>query len=313
MSVNLGWINGKITTFTERSVKVRFEQLSEDGNSVLATLPDMKILQQKQSIEREGYNPFYQWGRMTPLQGVCYDATSGFKDAPVYGTSLSKQSGNIALATYNATTGAVGGVMQNPTVFYYGAKWTSSLGVRYWNAASTQTGIAIPDSVQKSIYDPCPRGYRVSDVDTYTGMTKGGANYNETNFNFAQINTPYLNQQDVAAITGWLFYANSSKTTVFPMRFTGNRQDDSGNSQGYGTAANYWTNRMNTSATATTPTAFSAVVRNEAVMPYSNMGNANNVSFGLSVRCIRDNTGRELDKPTTVTLDPLWISYPLPE
>lgn len=305
MSVNLGWVNGKITTFPERSAKVRFEQLSEDRTTVLEALRDT-IVQRKQSIEREGYNPFYQWGRQVPLQGVRYDA-GGYIDAPVYGTSLTKQAANgIALATYNASTGEVGGVMQNPTVFYYGAKWTSSLGVRYWNAASTQTGTALPDSVQKSIYDPCPRGYRVSDVDTYTGMTVGGANYNEDNFDLTQINTPYLNQQDIDALSGWLFYADSSKTTVFPMRFTGNRQDNSGDSQGYGTAANYWTNRMNTPATANTPTAFSAVIRYEAVMPYSNMGNANNVSFGLSVRCIRDNTGRELDKPTPVTLVPLW-------
>lgn len=328
MSVNLGWVNGPLTIYEARSATATFTQ--EGGKT--QTIP---INQQRQSIEHRGHNPFYQWGRQVPLPGIqATEDGTGTQDMEwfdINGSSLGVMDRlntgyNLPLAT----------VMQNPTTFYYSGsgngRWTSSLTPRYWNTAHEQVGMPAQNlnmSVQKSIYDPCPRGYRVSDADTYTGMTVSGGAYDlRTNlsavFDFSKLNTPFRSVEDYNAISGWLFYADPdpkrTQNTVFPMRSTGNRASTSGllAEQSFGKSANYWTNRMHntTGSTIPYPAAYSAVVDRRAALPRSSAGN--NVTFGLSVRCIRDRvTGRDPAKTVTVngvTMDlklvPLHQSYP---
>lgn len=95
----------------------------------------------------------YQWGRKDPFTGRCNQSGSGAnaKLTTPFGTETGTvktidTSGPVTIATSIA----------NPTVYYAnsGASWCSEEGCSW-------------DGEEKSIYDPCPSGYRVWDKDAW--------------------------------------------------------------------------------------------------------------------------------------------------
>ena len=87
----------------------------------------------------------YQYGRKDPFPGrVAISNTV----AGVYGTQFSVAEGGVSAAT----------AVANPTVFYKAAtanNWSSEASVTTW------------DGLDKTIYDPCPVGYRVPDSSVW--------------------------------------------------------------------------------------------------------------------------------------------------
>lgn len=298
MSANLGWCNGEIEVYEERSVEVCFTQEATGKKR------RMTITQPAANIEQSGNNPYYQWGRKDPLQA----AFPGNTNKPFYDVNNTLQTDMpVVNASPSLTT-----VMQNPTTFYYGGKWTSNLNNYYWNAASTTVGSpnTYNEAVVKSVYDPCPRGYRVPDADTFTGISAGGLSYGSdvaNPFSFDKINSPFHNTNNFVAIKGWLFYANrmeqegnsyvpDPRMGVFPLRASGHRYFANANGRfggvayAVGEACNYWTNRLHITATATSPAAYSTAINSTRVLPQAvrRDGAGNNVTYGFAVRCIRN-------------------------
>ena len=112
------------------------------------------------------YGLLYQWGRKDPFVGS--KAKNSSSIAAVYGTAPSANDGQLTLAQS----------IQNPTKLGYqgagGKDWITPSNNELWKDES------------KSLYDPCPPGYRVPariDSDDYhkdwTGVT--GFEYNSTN------------------------------------------------------------------------------------------------------------------------------------
>ena len=109
-------------------------------------------------------NWFYQWGRPTPL--LCPAAYNSNIDHASYG-ALSYATASIAS---DIQTG-----IKNPATFYqysssYNYNWfQTSSGKTYnlWDAAFTSTGNS-DNNVVKTIYDPCPIGFKMPNGNTFT-------------------------------------------------------------------------------------------------------------------------------------------------
>lgn len=114
---------------------------------------------------RESVGMMYQWGRKDPLVYGLFTVSSDTKESVEY---------------YNA----------HPTEYGYGNQWCETFNYDQWS----------PD--HKTVYDPCPVGYRVSNMDAVDGLVKGegesydfGMNllYDDKNTAWYP-STPYLDQ-----------------------------------------------------------------------------------------------------------------------
>ncbi len=107
------------------------------------------------------YGTYYQWGRMTPFAGpYSYDCGSS-ADAYMYGeNSLSRR--YIAYETTSTDTGTAEYAVSHPLVYLLG----NEASAYDWNTAHDD---ALWSTAEKSIYDPCPRGWRVA--KSFAGWT----------------------------------------------------------------------------------------------------------------------------------------------
>ncbi len=116
---------------------------------------------------QESIGLHYQWGRKDPLvQGKINNY-------------------------YNQLT--AGEAIKYPTYFINSSPWTSETSVNYWHTE------------QKTMYDPCPVGYRMPPEDVWYGFTDNGA-------------SQYVNENHVASTTfdnGYWFYCNSSSEVAW--------------------------------------------------------------------------------------------------
>ena len=127
----------------------------------------------------------YQWGRKDPFVGAAalnstgtsYAATS---NATGYEWKNRKNSEAVAAATADAS---IGYAVQHPTefLFYSGSPYDwlnvsadSDQRDNLWG--NPNTAVTRPNASQggKSIYDPCPPGWRVAPQDTWTAFAKNG-------------------------------------------------------------------------------------------------------------------------------------------
>ena len=133
----------------------------------------------------ESFGLTYQWGRKDPFVGPA--ATSGSANATVAGTALSAAAGQISL----------GESIANPTVLGHmdDADWITAPDNTLWQDA------------EKTIYDPCPAGYKVPARDKEQPLMSA----------------------DLSAVTGWAESAEFGYVTmgdpvaVFPV--SGYRDD----------------------------------------------------------------------------------------
>ena len=92
----------------------------------------------------------YQWGRKDPFLG-----SSSISGDTVAKSTISRPS----LVSTNSSRGTVSYVTANPTTFVYG---TSSTDYD-WHYSSRDNTLWTTSDKTKSIYDPCPAGWRVPD------------------------------------------------------------------------------------------------------------------------------------------------------
>lgn len=182
----------------------------------------------------------YQWGRKDPFPGVA-----------------EYSSGNVEQATtgsfsYNATSASKGTdeyAAAHPTEFLYGS--SSVISNLDWVAAGNNTHWG----ASKTIYDPCPPGYRVAPNGIWANLGSEGGVYSGT-----------LDGQHVYPMSGY--------------RWSSNGTLHSANSQGY-----YW------NSTAGTNQAYygGLYTHSDVFTPARTMAR----SAGAAVRCCSDNAPEE--------------------
>lgn len=205
-------------------------------------------------------NAHYQWGRKDPIPHVT-----------VYGADGNSKS--LIISTTPA--GDIKDGILNPFTFFCqdannNNDWQSAVTSRYnhWDAAKTAAG-ATDSNTKKTVYDPCPVGFKVPNARVYTGFTTTGGNTSDSS------------QFNVVGnwSSGWNFKrnANDAAGNYFPA--SGFRDHESGALSGMGSGGYYWS-----SAPSSAANAYGLDFYSGNVYPLDSGSRA----YGFSVRPVRE-------------------------
>ena len=193
-----------------RTVKVKVEQTV--ANNGIKQVSVLNITQNPGSKMSSSYT-LYQFGRKDAFPGI--DETK-------------LPQGSIGL-DYNEISIQNG--IQNPQSFYiYSNGWfTTYRYYNLWSINSTTTGFN-DDIVTKTIYDPCPVGFKLPASNAFTGFTEDGQPTGKLNVKES------MNNGIFQETGGYSFWTNSSKNTTIFFPADGYRQFITGTLlDGYGT------------------------------------------------------------------------------
>ena len=231
-----------------RVARMKIEQEVGNGAKKSAYI----TITQSPYAEREYSTALYQFGRKDAFPGT----------NTLYESTFVENGGNN-ISIVNA--------IQNPGTFYTdGDKWGTEY--RYFNLWSMQTtsqGDASKTLV-KTVYDPCPVGFTMPPLKTFSGATTTGI----TNTNNKDINA--LGDWD----QGWHFYAkdSSSPSTVYYPAI-GSRTARAGNLYGVKDRGYYWVG-----VPSSTTAGSNLDIRNTIVIP----ANILNRAVGCSIRPVAE-------------------------
>ena len=191
-------------------------------------------------------NWFYQWGRMAPvLLPSAWNSNTDHSPGSI--TKESKASDLISGIRY-------------PSTFYYNSaspyNWFGDKSYyNLWDAACTGTGNSDNDTV-KTVYDPCPVGWKVPNGNTFTGFSiLSSAN----------------------GIVKFTRYSGDTVGVGFPM--SGYRNNSDGSLYGVGSRGCVWLSSANSQHYAYNLSFYSS---------YVNPQDDNYRAFGFSVRPVED-------------------------
>ena len=218
---NIGFCDGVEGKARTRSIWIRYTQ-QESGNQHIIVLTQ---------FGEASYNcTYYQWGRKDPIiPGIITADINEPEDKIVYdinGTPVTLEAPEPGPAT-------LGQSIQHPFKFFMNAEETlMNWTYRYdnlWNTnvivpASAETrGVARDLVVNKTIYDPCPPGFKIPNAHVFTGFTSTGFNlprpYDPADVNAYELTT-------FETLLGYNFFVDptdESKGTIFFHR-TGSRR-----------------------------------------------------------------------------------------
>ena len=219
---NLGWkptLWSGSTYDKPRTVKVKVEQTVANSGTKQAAVINIT---QKPGNVRKGVTTLYQWGRKDAFPGV---ATSNLKAG-----GITENAGNNMSITNN---------IQHPDKFYiYGSSaWTNYGYYNLWSADNTVTGgnnTGNDNPVVKTVYDPCPVGFKMPANNAFTGFTANGLNNGTINVDGTD--NGYTYQKNF----GHNFWTNSSKTATINFPASGLRNYSDGSLSFVGGAGFYW-------------------------------------------------------------------------
>ena len=190
----------------------------------------------------------YQWGRKDPFLG----------SSSIGGSTLAKSTITWPLVESTSSyVGTVDYVTSHPTTFVKG----SSSTYYDWHYASRDNTLWTTSSSDKSIYDPCPAGWRVPD---------GGSNGIWSKAGFGHTTYDSTNE-------GISFSISSPSTTWYPA--SGYRYNNDGGLSGVGYSGYYW---------SASPYSSSAYYLTFDYGGYVYPSSSDNRAYVFSVRCLQE-------------------------
>ena len=205
-----------------RTVKVKVVQTIKNGGVAQETV--INITQNPGNV-RKGATTLYQFGRKDAFPGV---ATSDLKAG-----GITENAGDNMSITNN---------IQNPDKFYiYGSSlWTNYGYYNLWSADNTVTGSynqGNDNPVVKTVYDPCPVGFKMPANNAFTGFTTTGLNSTSQ----SEMNVDGTDDwQQWTNNFGHNFWTNSSKTATINFPASGLRNFSDGSLNLVGVLGSYW-------------------------------------------------------------------------
>ena len=196
------------TYSSARTVKVKVEQTVANNGTKAYTV--INITQKPGSVKR-GATTFYQFGRKDAFPGVAKaDLASNSHFTEDAGDNMSITNGIL-----------------NPDKFYIsGSNWWNNYGYyNLWSADNTVTGnwnVGNDNPVVKTVYDPCPVGFKMPANNAFTGFTANGLNNGTINVDGTTDRQTYQNN------FGYNFWTSSSKTATIYFPASGCRSGDDG-------------------------------------------------------------------------------------
>ena len=222
----LGWKpKGEVTTYNApRTVKVKVEQTIANGGAKLFTVINIT---QNNGGKKEGIATLYQFGRKDALPGTdtFYPTNSYSFDNTTGGRSLGYAIQHPENMFIYAQTGT----------YYY--DWCNATYYNLWSADNTTTGFN-DNAVVKTVYDPCPVGFKMPASNAFTGFTSNGQ-YQSGAANI-NANGTADSWDKFSAAYGHNFYTNGSKTATIFFPASGFRGNSDGSLGGVGNYGYYW-------------------------------------------------------------------------
>ena len=220
----LGWKpNGEFTTYTiPRTVKIKIEQnIANSGTKRVAVIN----ITQLPGGKKKGISTFYQFGRK--------DAFPGMDNTKLPEGSITAAGDHMSITNS----------IQHPDNFYtWGYSWglqppTGYSYLNLWSADNTIRGTN-DNNVIKTVYDPCPSGFKMPASNAFTGFTSDGKAQG-TPLNTTTINVDGTDNAEVYSNNGGHnFWTNSNKNkTIF---FPATGQIQSGNGRFNDTPSGYY-------------------------------------------------------------------------
>ena len=203
-----------------RTVKVKVVQTIKNGGVAQETV--INITQNPGNVKK-GATTLYQFGRKDAFPGV--DASD-----------LAANSHFTQNAGDNMT---IMNNIQNPDKFYiYGSSMYTNYGYyNLWSADNTVIGSynqGNDNPVVKTVYDPCPVGFKMPANNAFTGFTANGQNGGTMNVDGTDNWQTYQNN------FGHNFWTNSSKTATINFPASGFRSYNDGSLGVVGGGGCYW-------------------------------------------------------------------------
>ena len=211
------------TYSSARTVKVKVEQTVANNGTKAYTV--INITQKPGSVKR-GATTFYQFGRKDAFPGVAKaDLASNSHFTENAGDNMSIENG-----------------IQHPDLYYtWGSNWENNYSYNnLWSADNTARGFN-DNSVVKTVYDPCPVGFKMPASNAFTGFTTTGQNSStQSELNIEDSQTFQNN-------LGHNFWTNSSKTATIYFPASGCRDNSDGSLSTIGIFGSYWSAYYNVS------------------------------------------------------------------
>jgi uncharacterized protein (TIGR02145 family) len=194
----------------------------------------------------------YQWGRKDPFPAAgVYDASGA--------------SASVDITSYTAAQ-ALAVSVQHPFAFIRSSDdWNTSPNTALWGGAD----ITSTTPAAKTIFDPCPAGWRVPVWSSskspweYLACSSGTFTYLSSGYSGTFTN-------------GWAFTYNSAGIGFYPA--AGYRYSSGGTFNGVGSFGKYW------SASPFSSYGYSLIFSSGDVLPLNN----NDRAYGFSVRCVKE-------------------------
>jgi len=194
-----------------RTVKVKVVQTVKNGGVAEETIINIT---QKPGGVKKGVTTLYQFGRKDAFPGVA-------KADLATNSHFTENAGDNMSIKNN---------IQNPDKFYvFGSSlWTNYDYNNFWSADNTVTGgynIGNDNPVVKTVYDPCPAGFKMPANNAFTGFTTTGLNstsQSEMNVDGTDNGQQWTNN------FGHNFWTNSSKTATINFPASGLRSGSDG-------------------------------------------------------------------------------------
>ena len=216
MAVNLGWCDGEITDYAGRSCDVRFIAGGQTSEIRLKQLPRSEMA--------GGSHPYYQWGRKDPLLPSNGTANT---NKTWYGANGAPSAVNPKTESFPWGAGCIKNYIIKPDVMQ-GLEYGDNTFLNLWSA-NNNLKTANDNLVVKTIYDPCPVGFKVPASNAFTGFTVSGGKES------SRVNGDLDNLRK-----GYLFYGEPNKTgpkIFFP---ASGRRNWSGFLDGVSKSGYYW-------------------------------------------------------------------------
>ena len=219
MPVNLGWCDDDVTTYAERSCKVRFT--AGDASK------EVTIRQVSASITIRGNHPYYQWGRKDPLRPSNGLANTNKTWYDKNGTSSQS---NPATENFSAGVTCIMNYILKPDVMQNQVSGDNAYA-NLWSVDNT-VYTANDNPVVKTVYDPSPVGFKLPPGNVFTGFTTTGGSTSTS----SEINGTWSS----SSLKGWNFYTDSSKSKTIFFPASGYRYRSNGMVSNVSSYGFYW-------------------------------------------------------------------------
>ena len=222
----LGWkpTLWRSSTYTSaRTVKVKVEQTVANNGTKAYTV--INITQNPGGVKK-GATTLYQFGRKDAFPGV----------------DASKLAANSHFTANAGDNMSITNGILNPDKFYIsGSNWWNNYGYyNLWSADNIVTGtynVGNDNPVVKTVYDPCPVGFKMPANNAFTGFTTTGLNSTSQ----SELNVDGTdNWQTYQNNFGHNFWTNSSKTATINFPASGLRYGYDGSLYYVGFYGYFW-------------------------------------------------------------------------